>query len=205
MNEVTKLSTDNFAAAANAASQTMIVGQRLRFSKGLYLIGRGDAAQLSAGTKLQAIDVQAAWVKFADGQVVDQRVGYPMPDRDELDDLDEGDWPIGFDGKPNDPWSNQRYLYLVDPVTGSDYTFVTSSWGGRAAVEQLARQVFIKRSSAPGAIAIVQLNTGHKRSRTYGNVPCPRFDIVGWVGEGEPQRTPARPALTRELDDEIPF
>lgn len=133
--------SDNFAALAEASQASVIVGERLRFSKGLYLIGRGDGVQLPIGTELLAIGIRAAWVKFGDGKIVDQRVGFPMCERDELGDLDQDKWPLGRDGSPADPWNNQRYLYLVDPGSGTEYTFVTSSWGGRAAVEALARQV----------------------------------------------------------------
>ena len=202
-NALTKTgSTDNFAIAASSSQSSAISGERLRFSKGQYLIGRGDAERLDIGTELQAIDIQAAWVKFLDGKVVDQRVGFPMAERDELGDTDEDEWPMGFDGTPADPWSNQRYLYLIDPESGAEYTFITSSWGGRAAVETLARQVYVKRGSLPGAVATVRLDVGYKRSQRYGNVPAPKFEVVGWNGQAEPEPVSARVV---DLDDDIPF
>jgi hypothetical protein len=194
----TQAQNDNFAIAAAHAQSGTISGERLRFVKGFYLLGRGDGERLPAGKKFEAIDIQAAWVKFLDGQVVDQRIGYPMPAREDLDDNDEEDWPLGLDGRPADPWANQRYLYLIDPSTGSDYTFVTSSWGGRAAVEGLARAVSIKRTTVPGAVPIIQLDTVFKRSAKYGNVPTPKFTIIGWNGDD------AAP-LAEVIDDEIPF
>lgn len=198
-NEITTTrATDNFALAASSAQGSQITGERLRFSKGQYLIGRGDFNELPEGTELQVIDVAAAWVKFENDKVVDQRVGFPMCARDELGDTDERLWPMKY-GQPSDPWSNQRYLYLIDAESGAEYTFVTSSWGGRAAVETLVRQVYIKRAQMPGAVATVRLTVGYRRSPQYGNVPAPKFDVVGWSG-GEP----ARPGAV-ELDDEIPF
>jgi hypothetical protein len=201
-NEITTIrGNDNFAMAAEAAQGSQIVGERLRFSKGRYLIGRGDFNALAENTELQALDIQAAWVKFSpEGKVVDQRVGFPMAGRDELGDTDEDEWPLKY-GEPADPWSNQRYLYLIDLESGAEYTFITSSWGGRAAVEALARQVHVKRSQMPGAIATVRLTVGYRRSQQYGDVPAPKFDVVGWSGgTGEA----ARPGAV-ELDDEIPF
>jgi hypothetical protein len=194
----TKTQSDNFALAAAHAHSSTIVGERLRFSKGRFLIGRGDGEPLPAGATFEVHDVQAAWVKFIDGRIVDQRVGYPMPARDELDDIDEAAWPIGPDGKPQDPWSNQRYLYLIDPESGRELTFVTSSVYGRAAVETLASQIAIKRRSAPGAIAVVRPEAGYKPSRSYGAIPAPKFPIVVWSGMEEP-------ASNGDLDDEIPF
>lgn len=214
-NELTPIrGGDNFSLAAEASTGSAITGERLRFSKGLYLIGRGDSAQLSAGTKLRVLDVAAGWVKFFDGKVVDQRMGYPLCERGDLDDNDPEDWPSGYDGSPSDPWSNQRYLYLVDPVSGAEFTFITSSWGGRAAVEALARQVHIKRGAAPGAVALVQLDTAYKKSAKYGNIPSPKFVVVGWTdGDGRPIAENANSnfrvisgrSAGEELDDEIPF
>jgi hypothetical protein len=176
-NDLTRGPTDNFTTAAEAAT-SLILGERVRFSKGPYYIGRGDSEQLPAGTQLHAIDIQAAWIKFVGGNMVDRHIGYPMYQREELDDIEEQYWPLG---KPKDPWSNQRYLYLIDPETGAEYTFITSNWGGRAAVESLARKVYVRRAFAPGAIAIVQLNVGSKKSPRYGVVPAPLFKIVGWA------------------------
>lgn len=196
---VTTQSFDNFAVAA-AVSTGAIVGERLRFSKGRYLVGKGDHEQLPLGTVLQAIDVQAAWVRFEDGRIVDQRVGYPMCDREELGDTDQEAWPRGFDGEPADPWANQRYLYLINPANGRDFTFITSSWGGRGAVEGLVRQVGNKRRYTPGALARVKLETVFRQSLKYGAIPGPKFTIVGWDGvDGSVAAERALP------DDEIPF
>jgi len=97
-NELTTRPTDNFAAAAEA-SQSAIVGERVRFSKGLYLVGRGDGERLPTNIEFEVRDVQAAWVKFIGGKVVDQRIGFPMCEREDLDDYDEEYWPGGFDGE----------------------------------------------------------------------------------------------------------
>lgn len=195
--------TDNFALAA-ASGTSAVTGEKIRFSKGLYLLGRGDGERLPVGRTLQAIDVVAAWTKFVDGRIVDQRAGFPLCSREDLGDLDEDLWPRGIDGKPDDPWVNQRYLYLLDPDAGEDFTFVTSSWGGRGAVEALVRSVSIKRTSVPGAIPVVRLDVGYRRSAKFGNVPAPKFCIVGWVG-GEVAPTLAPAPLSAAIDDDIPF
>jgi hypothetical protein len=191
--------SDNFALAAGGSQSSAIVGERLRFVKGQYLVGKGDYNPLPEGTELQAVDIAAAWVKFVDDKPVDTRIGFPMAERDELGDNDPEEWPFRY-GAPADPWSNQRYLYLIDPKTGADYTFVTSSWGGRDAVTKLARQIAVKRAAVPGAVATVRLEVGFKRSQQYGQVPAPRFEVVGWSGGNAPVRT-----VAADLDDEIPF
>jgi hypothetical protein len=214
-NELTNYSSDNFALAAASANNN-IVGERLRFSKGLYLIGKGDADRLPIGTQLNACDMQVAWTKFVDGRVVDQRVGYPVAQRDDLGDHDPQYWDAGFDGKPADPWALQNYLYLVDPEDGREFTFVTSSWGGRAEVGRLARQIYVKRQFVPGAVPIIRLEVGQRRSPKYGNVPAPRFEIVAWEGNDNNNNNNNNNnnttnnggdtrSLGRDLDDEIPF
>jgi hypothetical protein len=193
------LPTDNFALAA-ANSTSIIVGVRLRFAKGVYLVGRGDGERLPPGSTFHVLDVQGAWVKFIDGQIVDQRVGFPQCNRADLDDADEADWPLGIDGKPADPWLNQRYLYLLDPRTGAEYTFVTSSGYGRGAVQNLARAISMKRATVPGAIAVVRLDIDYKKHLKYGNVLAPKFPIVGYAGDGVPPAGPRAP-LSQVIDD----
>jgi hypothetical protein len=80
---------------------------------------------------------------------------------------------------------------------------------------------------APGACPIVQLGTKLIRSRSFGDVPRPHFEIIGWTGgstpvEVLPPAAPATPALPApeaeakpkrvgalagraDMDDEIPF
>jgi hypothetical protein len=77
-NDVTTYNaTNSFTIAAAASPQRALVGERLRFSKGRYLIGAGDTAELAAGTVLDCLDTTILWIKFIDGKVVDQRIGYP--------------------------------------------------------------------------------------------------------------------------------
>jgi hypothetical protein len=201
-NDVTTYNTTNsFTIAAAASPQRALVGERLRFSKGRYLIGAGDTAELAAGTVLDCLDTTILWIKFIDGKVVDQRIGYPVAAREELDDQDEADWPTGFDGKPADPWVLQQLLYLVDARTGAEYTFTTSSWGGRAAVDRLVHQVATKQRTHPDAMPTIKLEIGYKKSVKYGAIPAPVFTVISWSGERGDKVVP----LSRELDDAIPF
>jgi hypothetical protein len=192
-NELTNQPIDNFTAAAGG-TVSAIVGERLRFTKGRYLVGKGDLDVLDPATTFHVLDVQAGWVKFVGGQPVDQKIGLPMVERWELDDNDPNEWPLGFDSQPQDPWSNQRYIYLLDPKTATDYTFITSSWGGRKAWEQLCRQVANMRAGHPGAIAVIKPEIGYNQSQRYGQIPSPKFTIVGWAGTGGPSIATVTPA-----------
>jgi hypothetical protein len=225
MSQVATIAADDNFATAAAASSSTIVGERLRFNKGRYLIGKGDANPLPARTELQVLDVQTAWIKFVAGKVADQRIGWPIADREELDDYDEENWPFGPDGQRADPWVLQRMLYMVDPDNGAEYTFVTSSWGGRTSVDRLSHQIATKRRGAPGALPTVRLETRFQHSPKFGAVPAPSFVVVGWRGEtpgnaslpvgGMPPNNGSsgstavldmpRVGSAGDLDDEIPF
>src|SRR5262245_48953245 len=75
-------------------------------------------------------------------------------------------------------------LYLVDQVTGEDYTFSTSSIGGRRAVEDLCRQIRNIRTSHPRACPVVELKTEKMKTR-FGLKPKPKFQVISWVGTSE--------------------
>ena len=127
--------TDGFALLAQAGGFSL-PGERLKFRKDRYVIGK-DGDELPLGTKLEAVDTREGWVKFVDSKLVEhveRTPGERFPEREELDDYDEQDWPTGLDGKPADPWSLNLYLYLIEPASGRDFTFITSSVGGHKAV-----------------------------------------------------------------------
>ena len=212
---------DGFSEAANEATG-QIVGERVRFSKGLFLIGKGDTQRLPENLRLEAHGTTAAWIKFLGNKVVDQRNGFPLPPREVLGDLDERSWERDQEGKPKDPWTCQQYLYLLNRSSGEEFTFITSSWGGRKAITKVSRQIGIKRMAVGRpVIAVIKLLPDFNKTEKYGLVPAPKLEIVGWVGpDGEPMETAlahnaiephqvremlGAPARAADLDDEIPF
>ena len=146
------------------------------------------------------------------------------PRHEDLPDRDKTLWQPGLDGKPADPWKDSRYMHLIDLRTGQDYTFVTDTDGGRMAVGELKNAIRNVRIARPGALAVIKLDTGTFKSRKFGLVPRPVFEIVEYRG-GELKEVPAqlsdqskppeqasvvdlpaaeKPTLAQELDDEIP-
>ena len=122
-------------------------------------------------------------------------------------------WPPGLNDEPSDPWRDTRYLRLMDPKTGADYTFTTDSYGGRRAVGDLKSQIANVRSVHPVALPIVQL-TSTMMPTKFGQKPRPDFKIVDWRGfrettpprdAGKPTGKIASPAKADDMDDEIPF
>lgn len=106
------------------------------------------------------------------------------------------------DGTPGE-WSLTYLLFLRDMETGHDYTFTTSTNGGRRAVTTLSSAIMNKRRITPNAVPLVRLDAGGFKSQSYGMVPCPQFTIVGWVDlEGKPLSTGS---LEVELNNSIPF
>ena len=113
---------------------------------------------------LVALATAAGWVKWQGGKPVEYRMrqpGVPMPARADLGDNDRAKWEFGPDGQPRDPWQNTHFVYLIDPQTAEEFTFSTSSWGGRDCVINLAGQIKRMRDKYPDAVP-----RGRTRRRT---------------------------------------
>jgi hypothetical protein len=198
INPTTAISTisndDGFAVQEK--NSTTIIGRMLKFTDGQFVMDKTE--KLPADTKLVAIAVVTAWVHWRDGKPVEHLVTHPgqaHPEREDLADLDSSKWPRGLSDEPNDPWKDTRYLHLIDPLTGADFTFVTDSWGGRRAVSDLKSQIVNVRRAHPAAVPIVQLGKTPMKTK-FGVKQRPQFGVIGWRG-GEA-------ALPVE-DDDCPF
>jgi hypothetical protein len=196
----------------------MIHGRIIKFADGYYTIS--ESTEPANGRVLVVAGVVPAWVKWRDGKPVEHRITQsrmPHPEREDLPDLDQNDWPAGLDGQPADPWQDTRYLYLADPQTGEEFTFTTSSWGGRRAIADLRNQIANIRYANQGAIPVIRLDTDKMKTR-FGLKPKPLFTVVAWRGgAGEvkqvnnnkqieaPKTESAIEHSRRKMDDEIPF
>ena len=112
--------------------------------------------------------------------------------------MDRNEWPKGPDGKVEDPWSEVGEIVLADQVSGDEYRFSTSSFGGRKAIAKLLNNYVKLAARHPGDMPIVEIGSGSYRHVTYGEVHTPSLKIVGWLSDGisEPEEL---------LSDEIPF
>src|SRR5262245_57107949 len=85
------------------------------------------------------------WKKWKDGEVIDDGVVRVADDptkpveRDELDDDDKSTWPV-INGEPRDPWVCENQLPVEDIETGDRFLFVTPTFGGKVAVEQVCKR-----------------------------------------------------------------
>jgi hypothetical protein len=146
------------------------------------------------------------------------------PRHEDLPDRDKTLWQPGLDGKPADPWKDSRYMHLINLRTGQDYTFVTDTDGGRMAVGELKSSIRNVRLARPGAMPVIKLAAGTFKSKRFGLVARPVFEIDGWRGglkevpaqisdqSKSPEQAPPlvdlsvteKPTLAQELNDEIP-
>jgi hypothetical protein len=175
---------DGFAVS-DKLGNTMIIGQMIKFDAGVHKVNKTET--LPPETVLVAIDVITAWVKWQAKQPVEHRItraGEQHPDRDDLPDKNKTKWEIGLDGQSADPWKDTRYLRLIDPLTGADYTFVTDSIGGRRAVSDLKSQIRNVRYAHPNAVPVVKLRSTTMNTK-YGLKPRPLFEVIGWRGKKE--------------------
>lgn len=127
-----------------------------------------------------------------------------LPARQTLGDLDQTQWKPGLDGKPRDPWIYQHYLPMEDKE-GKLFLFTTNSRGGFIGVTELVeawqRHFEMTRVDAQ---PIIKLEDGVMRTKKYGNVDRPRFEIIGWDDKAQGVRI--NPELMKdEMDDQIPF
>ena len=160
-----------------------IIGAMIKYDNGTYTVAKTE--QLPLGTVLVALDIVTAWVKWRDHAPVEHRVTQPgqlHPDRADLGDLDRKQWQPGLGNGPADPWKDSRYLHLIDPQSGRDYTYVGDSAGARIAIGELKSAIRNVRTVRPGAVAVVKLQTGTFKSKRYGLVPRPVFEIVEYRG-----------------------
>jgi hypothetical protein len=213
-NDLTTIHTDNgWDDAAAEAGERLLRGTLLRFADWNWTSGK-EAIAVEKGTRLVAVGTAAAWVFWQNGKparTIVRQPGRPLPDREELGDLDEDQWELGPDNRPKDPWQNTRFVYLIDPDTAKAFTFSTSSWGGRGAVIDLADDISRMRKAHPGAVPVVELQAAPMQTK-YGRKSKPVLKIVGWKTAGGPavERQVAEkqlppPTAQEELDDEIPF
>ena len=192
---------DGWDVAETGSTSNLIRGKILKFADGKYTAEKTTV--LPIGTELVAIDVTTAWVRWGgdDGKPTEHRVTYAgqnHPGRHELGDDDLEEWPAGLDGKPADVWRDTRYMLLIHPKTGQEYTFVTDSWGGRKAIGTLKDQIRNVRAEHPNAVPIVKLMPGTMKTK-YGIKPAPLFEVTDWKRRGESMPT------SKALDDDIPF
>jgi len=158
----------------------------LKFKKGKFFV-MDDEVALGTEFICHASQLTIGWVKFVNNKVADRKMGraaerFAPPERDELGDMDKSEWEYR-DGEAVDPWTFQHLLPLEHTETGEVYVFTTSSIGGRIATEQVV-QAYAKRLRHTGSRSLptIRLVVTEMKSKKYGDVPRPHFEVIGWEG-----------------------
>jgi len=171
---------DGWGDAAKDAGERLIKGQLVKFADWRWTVGK-EKEVIAPGRRFLALATIALWQRWEDGKAVENIIREPgrrLPERDELSHQDESEWPL-FGDDPQDPWQSTRLVYLVDPKTQEDFTFSTSSYGGRNAVATLGDQTTRMRMVHGDAVPIVELEAREMPTK-YGSKSKPFFKVVGW-------------------------
>ena len=155
-----------------------------------------DEVQLGTEFIAHASQLTIGWIKFVNNKVADRKMGraaerFVPPERDELGDMEQSEWEVR-DGELQDPWSYQHLLPLEHPETGEIYIFTTSSIGGKIATEVIVQE-YARRIKRRGsrALPIVRLAVTQMKTKKYGDVARPCFEVVGWEDDGPAVNTGA--------------
>ena len=161
-----------------------------------------------------AIDKTDGWQKLAEGappEYLMRKPGEPRPPRPPVD---EKDWPIDLNGKPEHPWKLTQYLYLLDTATGEVSTFWSNTTGGKIAFRDLSDQVNLMRDMNPGKtpVALIALDRTLFQTGFGGKKAKPYFKIIGYKLRSEisgtqnllTDETKAPPSLAEEMNDSLP-
>ena len=162
------------------------IGQMLKFTKasGVSATSRSRSTPSSSATCRRRC---AAGVKFEGGKCTERQIGkisdrFPVPDREELGDLDQANWEKDASGKPRDRWSKQYYLPLVsvDAQRVPDVRHRLARWAARGGGPvRLVRPGSQRRQAADRRPRHPYLQASDLRRYRE-----PEFSISGWDEAG---------------------
>jgi len=205
---------DGFVDAAERNDEQLIRGIVAKCVDGNW--ADRDRARIPPGTKFVAWATAEAvqhWQNKLPVQTIIKKPGTPLPDIDELNaKIPQAQWEKGLNG-PRPPWVRQYAVYLLDPIDGGEFTFVSGTVGAAIAVERLRDKVKNMRM-LHGAQVVPVVELGSKSMTTkFGTRLRPEFVITAWRnigGSAAPALTHeagtkvAAPTLAEEMGDEIP-
>jgi hypothetical protein len=194
------------------ASARPIRGKLLKFNKGDWLAGQ-DEEEVPTGTRLVALmdELYIGWVHWKDKAPDEQRMGrvvegFQPARRKDLGDLDEDEWELDSEGRPQDPWTFSNNLLLrpagctEEPDDEDLYTLAVSSRGGLNAIGDLCK-VFAKEvRRRPNQVPIVELGVDSYVHKEYGRTKIPVLKVVGWEDRSFPE-TGTKEAPAEEADE----
>jgi hypothetical protein len=187
-----------------------IRGTSLKFKDGYYT-AFSDRIDVH-DNEYVVLDRLEGWQKLAKDcppEYLMRTPGQPCPPQPHVD---EKDWPLNLNNKPEHPFKYTFFLILLDAATGEVSTFSSSTIGGRIAVGQLSDQVAFMRRARPDAVPVIGLESKPMPTQFGGTKPRPRFRILSWrtrtdVGSQNlltSTQTISEPTTQELLNDELP-
>jgi len=80
-----------------------------------------------------ALGVRRAVRRWQDHQIVDEILDLPLPDCDELNSaIDKSEWETGLTNEPVPPYSVWHAAYLLDPITGTLFSYLNNTVAARS-------------------------------------------------------------------------
>jgi hypothetical protein len=123
-----------------------------------------------------------------------------VPDNGNIDELNTAipkeQWPKAYGRNGTEPpYKKVAVVLLINLRIGAVYRFVSPTKGARIAVEALQEQMEVmKLLRGASALPIVTLGERHMKTKEYGPILRPHFEVIAWkyVGgeSGEAQALP---------------
>ena len=173
-----------------------------------------DGVEVPVGTRFVAFlhETRKGYIKF-NGQGVPPDVrmvrideNAKVPERDELGDNDQSQWPIGLSGEPKDPWKPQFAIPMPRHDSGGElYVYVARGIVAMNSAGDLLGRWRYHPKRKVGLVPVIHIESGTYPSKRYGGrKPKPLLVIDGWVTKtGEPPPEIKQLSLKDELNDSI--
>lgn len=213
-NEIARQEDNFFSAYGKLATQSMIVGKLLRFTKGDYVAGQ-DMEEVAIGTRLvvNMDSILIGWQRWEDQRPAEQAMGllvegFQPPRRDALGFTDQSQWEVDDRGQPRDPWQESNVVLMKDPESDELYTFTAASKGSIGAVQKLCAAYSKEMRERSGEYPVIELGVDSymHSNKAFGRIKFPVLGIVDWTDKSEFEVAPeaSEPKRQKPKDTSTP-
>ena len=173
----------------------------LKFAKGIWTAGMDDR-EIDRDDEL-ALDpksISKGGICWSGGSVLDERFETLASGRTvNLGELpDHGPYANDDDG-----WKAAVHCKFKSLTTGEEYSFSSTSHGGRKALAGVTKEFVARmKSGESDLVPIVRLSSDGYKHKLYGYVATPLIEIVGWSNEDDLQA--GNVDVVEEIAEEAP-
>ena len=173
-------------------SDQFLKGTRLKFVDNVWF---ADGAPLEEKQTLMVEGTTTIIERWEGKQLLEKYVDKPLPDLKLLNGaVPQSEWPIGLDGKPEQPYKHYRVVSFRNLATMECSSFISPAKGAARAVAILRDRVnwLRKMRSSNNLFPLVELISAPWPTR-FGMKKRPEFHVVGWVDLSDGSTLPAMP------------